>query len=102
MVYRTYVGCASPLPLQYTAAVAWADQEHVDLFREKYKKNFEAAKEVLGIDAPKATFYIWLKVGDEIDFTTKLYERYNLKGDPGIFPRARRRRQGIRQAGTGL
>jgi aspartate/methionine/tyrosine aminotransferase len=85
MVYRTYVGCASPLPLQHAAAAAWADQEHVDGFREKYQKNFEVAKEVLGVDAPEATFYIWLKVEDEIAFTTKLYKEYNLKVIPGSF-----------------
>jgi len=85
MVYRTYVGCALPLPLQYTAAAAWADQAHVDLFREKYRKNFEVAKELLGVDAPEATFYIWLKVGDEIAFTKALYEKYNLKVLPGSF-----------------
>ena len=85
MVYRTYVGCASPLPLQHAAAVAWADQDHVNGFREKYKKNFEVAKEVLGLNAPEATFYIWLKVEDEIAFTTKLYREYNLKVIPGSF-----------------
>ena len=85
MVYRTYVGCASPLPLQYAAAKAWADQSHVDTFREKYKQNFAVAKEVLGVDAPEATFYIWLKVEDEIAFTVKLYESYNLKVLPGSF-----------------
>lgn len=85
MVYRTYVGCASPLPLQHAAAVAWADQEHVDGFRAKYIKNFEVAKEVLGVDAPEATFYIWLKVEDEIAFTSKLYKEYNLKVIPGSF-----------------
>ncbi|MDY0403114.1 succinyldiaminopimelate transaminase [Sulfurovum sp.] len=85
MVYRTYVGCASPLPMQYAAAAAWADQDHVDLFREKYKKNFEVAKELLGVDTPEATFYIWLKVGDEITFTKELYEKYNLKVLPGSF-----------------
>ena len=85
MVYRTYVGCASPLPLQEAAAVAWADQEHVAVFREKYKKNFDVAKEVLGIDAPEATFYIWLKVDDEIAFTTRLYKEYNLKVIPGSY-----------------
>ena len=85
MVYRTYVGCASPLPLQHAAAVAWVDQAHVGVFREKYKKNFAVAKEVLGVDAPEATFYIWLKVGDEIAFTTRLYETYNLKVIPGSF-----------------
>ena len=85
MVYRTYVGCASPLPLQEAAAVAWADQEHVSVFREKYKNNFEVAKEVLDVDAPEATFYIWLKVDDEIAFTEKLYREYNLKVIPGSF-----------------
>jgi len=85
MVYRTYVGCASPLPLQYAASVAWADQKHVDIFREKYKQNFKLAKEILGIDSPEATFYIWLHVGDEIAFTRNLYESYNLKVLPGSF-----------------
>ena len=85
MVYRTYVGCASPLPLQHAAAVAWADQEHVAVFREKYKKNFTIAKEILGVETPEATFYIWLKVEDEIAFTTKLYQEYNLKVIPGSF-----------------
>ena len=85
MVYRTYVGCASPLPLQEAAAVAWADQEHVDGFRAKYKENFEVAKEVLGVDTPEATFYIWLKVEDEIEFTIRLYQEYNLKVIPGSF-----------------
>ncbi len=85
MVYRTYVGCASPLPLQHAAAVAWADQNHVNGFREKYKSNFDVAKEVLGLDTPEATFYIWLNVEDEISFTTKLYQEYNLKVIPGSF-----------------
>jgi len=85
MVYRTYVGCASPLPLQHAAAAAWADQAHVDLFREKYRKNFEVAKELLGVNAPEATFYVWLKVGDEIAFTQTLYKKYNLKVLPGSF-----------------
>jgi len=85
MTYRTYVGCASPLPLQYAAATAWADQQHVDGFREKYIQNFDIAKEVLGIEPPEATFYIWLEVEDEIVFTKALYERYNLKVIPGSF-----------------
>ncbi len=85
MVYRTYVGCASPLPLQHAAAAAWEDQDHVAVFREKYKKNFAVAKEILGIDAPEATFYIWLKVEDEIAFTKRLYKEYNLKVIPGSY-----------------
>jgi N-succinyldiaminopimelate aminotransferase len=85
MVYRTYVGCASPLPLQYAAAVAWEDQEHVAYFRKKYQQNFAVAKEILGVEAPEATFYIWLAVEDEIAFTKKLFREYNLKVIPGSF-----------------
>jgi len=83
--YRTYVGCASPLPLQRAAALAWADQEHVEEFRAKYRRNFELAKEILGVEAPEATFYIWMEVGDELAFTRELYRRYNLKVLPGSF-----------------
>jgi len=85
MTYRTYVGCASPIPLQHASAVAWADQKHVDNFRAKYIKNFEIAKEILNIEPPLATFYIWLEVEDEIEFTIRLYKEYNLKIIPGSF-----------------
>jgi aspartate/methionine/tyrosine aminotransferase len=85
MQYRTYVGCASPLPLQYASASAWAEQSHVDIFRKKYIKNFEIAEEILGLKRPLATFYIWLEVGDDIEFTKRLYRDYNLKVIAGSF-----------------
>jgi len=85
MKYRTYIGCASPLPLQYASAIAWSDEEHVATAREVYKKNFEIAKEILGTEIPKATFYIWLKVPDAIEVTKKLYQEYNVKVLPGEY-----------------
>ncbi len=85
MTYRTYVGCASPLPLQYASAMAWSDQNHVDIFRKKYIRNFELAKEILDIEPPMATFYIWLKVDDDIEFTKKIYKNYNIKVIAGSF-----------------
>ncbi|WP_404318928.1 succinyldiaminopimelate transaminase [Malaciobacter canalis] len=85
MKYRTYIGCASPVPLQNAAAVAWNDEEHVQNFREIYKKNFQLAKEILDINPPQATFYIWLKVEDELEFTKKLYEKKHIKVLPGSF-----------------
>ena len=83
--YRTYVGCASPVPLQEAAAVAWNDQNHVAEFRKIYKKNFEIANEILGTPIPEATFYIWLEVEDEIEFTKNLYKEKNIKVLPGSF-----------------
>ena len=85
MKYRTYVGCALPLPLQTTAACAWNDEKHVQKFRDVYKRNFEIAHDILGVDIPDATFYIWLEVEDELEFTKKLYEEKSIKVLPGSF-----------------
>lgn len=85
MVYRTYVGCAVPLPLQYASAVAWSDEEHVKKAREQYKINFELAKEILGVKTPEATFYIWLEVDNELEFTKNLYKEFNVKVLPGSY-----------------
>jgi aspartate/methionine/tyrosine aminotransferase len=83
--YRTYVGCALPLPLQKTAAIAWNDEKHVEEFRKLYKENFQIASEILGIESPEATFYIWLEVENELKFTKELYEAKNIKVLPGSF-----------------
>lgn len=85
MKYRTYIGCASPLPLQSAAAAAWNDEEHVSASRKTYKENFEIAKEILGTEIPNATFYLWIEVKDALEFTKKLYEKYNVKVLPGEF-----------------
>ncbi len=85
MKYRTYVGCASPLPLQYAAAEAWNDEEHVAKARSVYKENFLLAKEILKTEIPQATFYLWLNVGDALEFTKRLYKEYNVKVLPGEF-----------------
>ncbi len=83
--YRTYIGAASPLPLQVAAAAAWSDEAHVAASRKIYKRNFELAREILGTEIPDATFYIWLKVDDAIAMTKKLYKEYNLKVLPGEY-----------------
>jgi len=83
--YRTYVGAGIPLPLQAASALAWNDMAHVEITRKEYAKNLSLAKEILGIDAIAATFYIWLEVGDDLAFTCKLYEQKNIKVLPGRF-----------------
>jgi hypothetical protein len=55
MKYRTYVGCASPLHfnmLQLRLGVI----KTCRVFRDKYKKNFEIAKDILGITRPRRHF----------------------------------------------
>jgi len=85
MKYRTYVGCAVSLPLQKAAAIAWNDEKHVKYFQDIYKQNFKIAKEILGVDIPQATFYIWLEVDNELKFTQELYKHKNIKVLPGSY-----------------
>lgn len=84
-LYRTYVGCASPLPLQYAAAKAWSDETHVEGFRSQYRQNFEIAQRMLGVQGTGATFYLWVKVDDALAVTRSLYERFNIKVLPGEY-----------------
>jgi aspartate/methionine/tyrosine aminotransferase len=83
--YRSYVGCASPLPLQRASAVAWEDFNSIEIFRRTYQRNLEIASEILEINMPQATFYIWLEVKDDIKFTKTLYREFNIKVLPGTF-----------------
>jgi aspartate/methionine/tyrosine aminotransferase len=85
MKFRTYVGCASPLPLQYAAATAWSEESHVEKARAVYKENLQLAQEILGVNLPSTTFYLWLEVGDALGITQKLYKEYNVKVLPGEF-----------------
>ena len=82
--YRTYVGATGGIPLQLASALAWDDEKHVEIFRQKYAKNAQIAKEILNIDI-KTTFYIWLKVKDDLKTARDLLEKYSIKVLPGTF-----------------
>jgi aspartate/methionine/tyrosine aminotransferase len=83
--YRTYAGCAAPLPAQLAAAAAWGDDAHVEASRVKYLRNFELAREILGLPIPEATFYVWLKVGDDEAFARDLWREMGVKVLPGSY-----------------
>ncbi|MBX7490194.1 succinyldiaminopimelate transaminase [Helicobacter turcicus] len=90
MQYRTYIGCASPLPLQKAASVAWSDEAHTESSRIEYAKNLKLAKEILckkisNLPIPKETFYVWLPVKDDLAFTRNLLEQENILVLPGSF-----------------
>lgn len=85
MKYRTYVGAAVPLPLQKAAALAWLDEEHVRQARDIYTQNLKLASEILHVKKSEATFYVWLEVEDELEFTKELYASKNVKVLPGSF-----------------
>ncbi len=83
--YRTYVGATNGLPMQYAAAAAWSDEEHVIQARDKYRQNFEIAAKYLGTPLADATFYIWFAVGNGVEFAANLYREKNLLVLPGSF-----------------
>lgn len=83
--YRTYAGAAIPLPLQKASALAWNDSLHAEAIRLQYARNLALAQEILQVEVEPYTFYVWLPVGDDIAFTTKLYEESGILVLPGSF-----------------
>lgn len=83
--YRTYIGCAIPLPLQKAAAVAWSDDKNAESFRLQYAQNLQIAREILQTRISPYTFYAWIAVNDDIAFTRKLYENEGILVLPGRF-----------------
>lgn len=64
--YRTYQGCAMPLPTQQASILAWQDEAHVIENRKLYRAKFDAFIDILSdvcdIQKPAASFYVWLKI----------------------------------------
>ncbi len=64
--YRTYQGCAMPLPTQQASILAWLDEAHVienrQLYRAKFAAFIDILSDVCDIHKPAASFYVWLKV----------------------------------------
>ncbi|MBL0686903.1 MAG: succinyldiaminopimelate transaminase [Sulfurospirillum sp.] len=83
--YRTYAGTAIPLPLQSASAVAWDDEKHVEKARDMYRHNLKLASKILHIKKSQATFYVWLEVDNDLEFTCELYRSKNIKVLPGTF-----------------
>lgn len=89
MLYRTYHGCAMPVPTQYASIAAWQDEQHVRHNRARYKEKFSAVMEVLDdcldVTMPEASFYLWPKVGDGETFARELFRQQHVTVLPGAF-----------------
>ncbi len=102
--YRTYQGCAMPLPTQHASILAWQDEQHVIQNRQLYREKFAAFISILGevctVSKPPAGFYIWLKIPQpsassfdkrglwgisDTDFASQLFARENITVLPGSF-----------------
>jgi len=88
--YRTYQGCAMPIPAQNASIAGWRDELHVVQNRQQYREKFSAFIDILSplcqITRPPASFYIWLKTPiDETEFARELFARQNITVLPGSF-----------------
>ena len=87
--YRTYHGCALPLPTQFASIAAWNDDRHVvenrRLYREKFARVLPILREVLEVDVPEASFYLWPKVPDDERFARQLFEQQHVTVLPGSY-----------------
>jgi len=91
LLYRTYHGCAMPLPAQLASVEAWNDDAHVVTNRAYYRQKFETAIEILSpvldVTLPPAAFYLWPAIHgmDDETFVRRLYAEQNLTLLPGSY-----------------
>jgi N-succinyldiaminopimelate aminotransferase len=90
LLYRTYHGCAMPLPTQTASAAAWNDEAHVvenrRLYREKFARVVPILAPHLRFDVPEGGFYLWADIGgDDEAWTRELYARQNVTVLPGSY-----------------
>lgn len=88
--YRTYQGCAMPLPTQHASIKAWQDEHHVQenrkLYREKFTAFISILENICDIHKPPASFYIWLKTPiSDTDFAQRLFAQENITVLPGSY-----------------
>lgn len=88
--YRTYHGCAMPLPSQHASIAAWRDENHVIENRQLYREKFKAFIDILGesceLHKPPASFYVWLKTPCcDTEFAKALFEQQNITVLPGSY-----------------
>ncbi|WP_199507564.1 MULTISPECIES: succinyldiaminopimelate transaminase [unclassified Psychrobacter] len=92
--YRTYQGCAMPIPHQLASIKAWQDETHVadnrSLYRQKFALWMQELGELLDLRMPEAGFYLWVKAPaqfnhDDETFVKALYEQVNIHALAGRY-----------------
>lgn len=90
LLYRTYHGCAMPVPTQLASVAAWQDEAHVIDNREAYRQKFDAVLKILNgvldVAKPDAGFYLWPKtpINGE-DFAQQLFAQQKVTVLPGSY-----------------
>jgi N-succinyldiaminopimelate aminotransferase len=90
LLYRTYHGCAMPLPHQHASALAWSDEAHVRCNRQLYDAKYDAVLAeldgCLDTQRPAGGFYLWPRTPvNELEFTRELFRQTHVTVLPGTF-----------------
>ena len=90
LLYRTYHGCAVPVPVQWASICAWDDDRHVldnrRVYQEKFANSMEMLAPVLDVQRPPASFYLWPRTPiDDERFAQELFARQNVTVLPGSY-----------------
>ncbi|HET9473894.1 MAG TPA: aminotransferase class I/II-fold pyridoxal phosphate-dependent enzyme, partial [Steroidobacteraceae bacterium] len=90
LLYRTYHGCAMPIPTQFASIAAWNDDAHAvanrALYREKFRCVIPVLAPLLDVVHPDGGFYLWPDVlRDDEAFTRELFATQNLTILPGSY-----------------
>ncbi|HFD12910.1 MAG TPA: succinyldiaminopimelate transaminase [Crenotrichaceae bacterium] len=88
--YRTYHGCAMPLPIQYASIAAWQDEQHVIDNRKRYRQTindvYAVLNPVLSVDKPDGGFFLWPQTPmADTTFARELYINCNITVLPGQY-----------------
>jgi len=88
--YRTYHGCAMPLPHQHVSIAAWQDEAHVAANRALYNQKYRAVQEILSdkmpVHVPQASFYLWPNLGrDDTKVACEWLQESNIRVLPGQY-----------------
>jgi N-succinyldiaminopimelate aminotransferase len=89
-LYRTYHGSAMPEHVQQASITAWSDEDHVranrDLYRAKYDAVMPLLADVLEVERPAASFYLWPRTPtDDEAFARDLLAATNVSVLPGSY-----------------
>ena len=94
LLYRTYHGSAMSPVVQAASIAAWGDEAHVvenrTLYRTKFTQVTPLLAQVLDVQLPDASFYLWAGVpegwqGDDAAFAKTLYEKEHVTVLPGSY-----------------
>jgi N-succinyldiaminopimelate aminotransferase len=91
--YRTYHGCAMPLPTQLASVVAWSEDAHAAANRRLYQEKFARVLPLLAplapllpVAAPQGAFYLWSELREDDErFARDLFAQQHVTVLPGSY-----------------